>query len=857
MQVRLRRFEGLKLNLKPGWYQLPSHLHEADRQRFLDLIATGLAKVDYLIEYTWDDFLKLKHGLQAGTVVHLSVPREVETSTLRAALRGVEPRLGLFTIQQPGLWPEVAWDELEVKSALATWLRQALKQPTHPLAGIEVRKLPVRQLISATCEPIELLELVETSVAFAGKQLAKNNAVDWQQCASWSIGRRLANRLAGVSQIHRAALARLMGNSPDGALPRLLRPDLRSELTRLGLAHFSEGDGMLVPLARRANEPAIIEILAAEGIFAEFPEPERPNRARAHSRRGAVLAFNPHLKLQPGDPWLVDLRRFSPELTQFSERLRDHLRGDSARVAILQRPRSGADTMIRVILAEASELADVSVAGLPQRTLQSDSFHFVDLLFATLVSLLHWSEQHRPMADETRAALRSWFAKFVDEPNVQSYLLLGSGIAESVSIASLVSLIDRLLNPDRAAEVASSLRGRTDEVLNLLNLVIDDLQRQLASHGKRLCLHFSSLEHLDVPSRIDEVVVGRAQELGRLRCHLVFGLHVVAKYFPAGKAPREVFTTLMYPEASLLVATEVRPQRPIEVARALLGVRADLDQIFDAVEARLEELVLACGGSIGELVELAQGACEVASEKVDESTTSWITEEVVQRLRGSVPENGWLTIALLDDGEALEPGQEWVLRWNLALPYKEASRSRVHPLLLRDVEYLLTALIAVLSHAEQQGQFICASQCGRQLRRLNPSILDKSEYTQRLLEALARFERDGDTPQTLDFAQQVLRAPREPYDPSLREHLLTTYSGYNLVRDVKSQGFGPGTQAYLEGAVEGFLHGRGQESLASLVPKLEKAFGSDHELTREVRNKIREFEQASSDLVSESKKDEG
>jgi len=626
MQVRLRRFEGLQLHLKSGWYELPSHVPEVERQRFIDFLATTLTGAAHIVEYTWESFNKLKQGLQANAIVHVTVPPGVETHRLRSALGGTTPRLGLFSIQQPGLWPEVAWDELQVKSVLATWLRQTLKQPTHPLASIGISKLPIGRLISSTCEPIELLELVETTVAFAGQQLAETNVVDWHQCASWSVGRRLANRLTGASQAHRAALARLIGSHLDGALPRLLKPDLRSELTRLGLAHFSEGDGMLVPLARRANEPAVVEILAAEGIFEEPPKPARPYRARARNRSEAILAFNPHLRLAPGDPWLVDLRRFSPELTKFSERLRDHLRGDSARVAILQRPRSGADTMTRMILAQASDLTTVTVAGLPQRTLQSETFHFVDLLFAALVSLLNWSDEHQPLDDATLSALRSWCAKFVDDPNLRDYLLLGSGIAESVSIASLVSLIDRLLNPDRAAGVASSLRGRTDEVLGLLNRVIDDLQRQLASQGKRLCLHFSSLEHLDWPARIDEVVIGRAQELGRLRCHLIFGLHLVAKYFPAGKAPREVFTSLMYPKASL-VDTVSWPQRPVEVARAVLGVRADLGEIFDATDARLEDLVLACGGSIGELFELAQGACEVASEKVDEAATKRITDE--------------------------------------------------------------------------------------------------------------------------------------------------------------------------------------------------------------------------------------
>ncbi len=270
MRLRLTRFDGLHLTLDPGWYELPSHLPVDERRRLLDLIVAATPEARVLVEYSWREFEALKTQLTPSSVVHVSLPREHEEYARRTGLPPVKPRLGFFTVESPGRWPEVAWDELLVKSKLASWLRRNLRSPEHPLAALDIQSLPINKLSAATCEPIELLVLVEMTVAFGGQQHTRNGSIDWDRCAGWSIGRRLANRLADAAKPLRASLAALITDALDGELPPLVDgPQLR-ELVRLGLAHVSEGDALLVPLARLAADPAVAEILALEGISADF-----------------------------------------------------------------------------------------------------------------------------------------------------------------------------------------------------------------------------------------------------------------------------------------------------------------------------------------------------------------------------------------------------------------------------------------------------------------------------------------------------------------------------------------------------------------------------------------------------------
>ncbi len=259
MRLRLARFEGLRIELAPGWYELPSHLPADERARLLDLLAQSVAGVADIVECSWAELEALRPS--ATSLIHVAVPASVTRPQRVARLDGLSVRLGLYTYEAPERWPERAWDELEVKSALATWLRRSFARPEHPLAGLGIAKLPVTLLSGSTSEPVELLELVEDTVALAATQGAE--PIDWRRCAELSIVQRVDERLQQTQWSSRPELAWSLSEARDGVIGAGLGPAALAELARVGLIQRSEGDAVWVTIARAVARLGLAEELLA------------------------------------------------------------------------------------------------------------------------------------------------------------------------------------------------------------------------------------------------------------------------------------------------------------------------------------------------------------------------------------------------------------------------------------------------------------------------------------------------------------------------------------------------------------------------------------------------------------------
>jgi hypothetical protein len=260
MRVRLTRYEHLRIALEPGWLELPSHLPAPERRRLLDLLGAALPDIDDIVECRWDELRFIDVGPRS--LVLVSLPDDPSFGERLAKLHGLAARHGLYIVEAPGRWPERAWDELEVKSRLATWLRRSLRRPEHPLAPLGVAELPLARLVAATSEPVELLELVELAVEIGVEQRRASATVDWARCVTASIGRRLVERLSGAAPALRAAIVHSLAA---GELSALTDRRVLDELARLGLIFRAEGDVALVPLARQAAEPEVMELLERPG----------------------------------------------------------------------------------------------------------------------------------------------------------------------------------------------------------------------------------------------------------------------------------------------------------------------------------------------------------------------------------------------------------------------------------------------------------------------------------------------------------------------------------------------------------------------------------------------------------------
>jgi hypothetical protein len=647
MRLRLTRFDHLRLALAPGWYELPSHVEADEVRRLLDLLADALPGVEDILECEWSDLdsdldWDLGLNLQTSTLAFIAVPKDIERASIEARLSSIPVRVGLYQHRGTGRWPEVAWDEIEVKSVLVATLRKSLRKPNHPLAPLGIAELPVDVLAEATSEPIELLVLAESTIEFAIRQHDEGQAIDWLSCARWSIGRRLANRLASAARELRSAVRDAIAQSRDGTLSTLYHPREVDELVRLGLAHSEEGDALLVPLARLATEQGVVEILDLEGVTTPEPVELAPTRDRAMSPTEAIVAFDPVLPVMPSDPWFVDLRALVPEIQDFGRRFHQQLarRDRNVQLAILQQPGSGGSTMIHQLLHDLAASGIVSIAV---RTPAHAGFGFVDLLLRAMSAILAYCEEHwdqhstlsipKPVLSE----LRAWLAEHCLEGELREYVRLGADIMEHARIPSLLMILQRVLDrtgadsPERT-RIRLALDARTDEILAFLGRIIDGLRSQLIVRGQQLCLHHETSEHLD-PNAVDEVFVAHVEDLRRLDCHMVFSVGLATEYLPLQRPVSAVFTTLSYP------ALASNPEGLRAAVRALLAARADLDRVFERPDEMVALLAKRSQGSLRRSLELAKRACE-------QTVSGLVAVEAIEPADGAVAD---VTLVLADE----------------------------------------------------------------------------------------------------------------------------------------------------------------------------------------------------------------
>lgn len=249
MRLRLTHLPGLRIELERGCHVVPSHLSIAEVERLLDVLLSGIERVSHALIVEWSELDTVQ--ITATSLVFVQLPAGVTLEHAEPRLQGLGARLVLA--QQPAvpIWPEVAWDELEVKSALVAWWRKASADPRHPLAPLGLRELPIDALAAATAEPIEFLELVELTLD------ARGGGMPWPDCVEESLARRLAWRMRNLPE---AARRSLLDASSD---VRHLVEGADDALIRAGLAMPVGGSLVFSPLVRHGRRGEVRRLVEA------------------------------------------------------------------------------------------------------------------------------------------------------------------------------------------------------------------------------------------------------------------------------------------------------------------------------------------------------------------------------------------------------------------------------------------------------------------------------------------------------------------------------------------------------------------------------------------------------------------
>ena len=551
--------------LQPGWYELASHVERGEARRLIELLARAVPGVEAVVECAWEELDAVVLG--PSTLVFVAVPEAVTHEAIVARLKAHAVRLGVYQQAGVGRWPEVAWDEIEVKGPLVASLRKSLVAAEHPLAHVGIGSLPIELLAGATSEPIELLALVEGTVELALRHRGHRDTIAWPDCALQAIGRRLAQRLRGVAEP--GAVLACLANATDGTLDRVAHPREVEQLGRRGLAHVHEGDASLVPLARFGADSVVMDVLDHDlGSATRTTPSPAMTQSRARSPDEAFETFDPRIGVRLGDPWYVDLCDYDPEVARIYRMVGLYLRRrDRGFVVMVSRePGSGANVMLQ---ARARELEADGLVTLMVHRLRAPTqpFH-VD--GSVVVSLLRYVASKRGELVISDAVLGT----------LATVLSAHTGVfADASNLAQLADLLDEAL------EVGGS--ERRDPVLHACGWeTLVQLQRQLAARGQQLCLY---IRYEDTSPNTLPVFPTTGPDV-----------HVLLSVSPPNATQvwgRDIIS-LRYPT-----------HMNLEALTAILSARADLDAVFEQPKEAIHRLLDLAEGNLGLALGIAHIAC--------------------------------------------------------------------------------------------------------------------------------------------------------------------------------------------------------------------------------------------------------
>ncbi len=238
-----------QIALPPGRYSLPWFYSDQQIERILQLLRGLLRGVSHHVELRWDP----ARGWP--------VERLGRADTAMVMLRGAAPTdpctvalLGRYVFVQPERPDDagVGWCERFIKTRLVSIVRRVIADPNHPLAEMQLAKLPVDDAAAMTSDPVEFIELLEATIEHRFRYARFGlHDYDYRRSLRVVAGERLAAKLLTLPEEEQTpALELLLCGEPEDGDVSLAA----SALQRVGLAVTVGPDVMLLPLARAARE---------------------------------------------------------------------------------------------------------------------------------------------------------------------------------------------------------------------------------------------------------------------------------------------------------------------------------------------------------------------------------------------------------------------------------------------------------------------------------------------------------------------------------------------------------------------------------------------------------------------------
>ncbi len=353
---------------------------------------------------------------------------------------------------------------------------------------------------------------------------------------------------------------------------------------------------------------------------------QEPQQVQAQNPAEAFWTFNPFALVQPGDPWYCDLESHLDKLHygvqgQLGRRLLPSLSGPKfVQVGLVGHGGTGKTTLVRRVAADLKNgMATVFVDA--TATLDRADFRFAEVLLVIVEAVVNGLEAADTRIPDHEAELvRSWFSEELLSATHRKQIL-GSVETEAAAgggiplIAKLAAKITAQLKSDNEYRLEIRRRAERDpeDLIRRVNMLLDAATKALKT--PRLVVVLDNLEKIEDREMVDRAVLRRADELSRLRCHLVLFLAPADQYAPVTIQASQAFDVVYLPVLPIREkgdGPDHLDPKALGAVRDLLERRADLAKVFDDSDAAVQQIARCSGGRIRDIFHLARHACELA-----------------------------------------------------------------------------------------------------------------------------------------------------------------------------------------------------------------------------------------------------
>lgn len=431
---------------------------------------------------------------------------------------------------------------------------------------------------------------------------------------------------------------------------------------------------------------------------------------RAQTPAEGFYTLDPFLLVNPNEPWYCDLSQYFdaqhyPVLRRLDKFFKPPASMRLSRfvhLGLVGHKGTGKSTLIRQATQDLQpDIVTTFVQSLS--VFDQSDLTFSDVVLVIVKAIADYLEERKIQLPQPQYQLvLKWFTEELVTTNRSKEIFgdLTTQAEAGVKLPFVAAFIAKLTATIRSkSEYRTEIRERAErdsvELIRNANLFIDAATQELnaAGLGQTFLVVFDDLEKITNRALVDAAVLRRAEELRRLRCHIVFLLDPADQYAPVTVQASQAFDIVNVPNLRIRDRTDtldfVRPEA-IKAVFDVLDKRVDLEHVFADPQKAVEQFAAISGGRLRDLMILAKQACENATGNlVTQHDVDFAIRSVrSQRITAVQPEQ-WKRLAEIHRDKQISNQKDdaYLLLHSLVLNYNGEQWFDIHPLLEADPRF--------------------------------------------------------------------------------------------------------------------------------------------------------------------------